>query len=367
MKQSGRIPALVAAGVLTLTACAPATPAAKPAGPKAKVKVVLQWVVQSQFAGYFAAKEKGYYDEEGLDVTVQPGGPDIQPQQMVASGAAEFAVVWLPGRVLASRESGAKLVNIAQVFQRSGTLQVSFKDKNIVKPEDLKGKNIGSWDKSLDPELRAASTKAGFDLYKDSKVIQQGFDMEQIKKGEIDAAQAMIYNEYAQVLESVNPKTNALYTPDDLNVIDMNKVGTAMLQDGVAANEEWLAKPENQDVAVRFLRASFKGWMFCRDNFDACVDIVLKNGSTLGKSHMQWQLNEINNLIWPSPGGVGVMDDALYAQTVDVATTYGVLKAKPDAGAIRTDLAKKALEGLQGDTKGAGYAKATVKLNAKGE
>jgi NitT/TauT family transport system substrate-binding protein len=107
--------------------------------------------------------------------------------------------------------------------------------------------------------------------------------------------------------------------------------------------------------------------MFCRDNFDECVEIVLKNGSALGKSHMQWQLNEVNGLIWPSPGGVGQMDEKAYNQTVEIATTYGVLKAKPDAGAYRTDLAKKALEGLDGDKNGASFAKKVVTLNEGGK
>ena len=177
----------------------------------------------------------------------------------------------------------------------------------------------------------------------------------------------MIYNEYAQVLETDNPATGKLYTPADLNVINFNDVGTGMLQDGVMAREDWLADAKNQEIAVKFLRATYKGWMFCRDSFDECVEIVLKNGPTLGKSHMAWQLNEINGLIWPSPLGIGVMDDAAYKRTVEVAKTYGVLKADPAPEAIRTDLAKKALEGLTGDTKGEKYAKAKVELKKGGE
>ncbi len=361
MNKSHKLLSLVIASAFVLASCGTAaTPAAS--APKVKATVVLQWVVQSQFAGYYAAKEKGYYEAEGLDVTIKPGGPDVAPAQVVAANGAEFGVAWLPGRTLAAREGGAKLVNIAQIFQRSGTMQISFKDKGITAPEGWKGKNVGSWLGGNEAELFAAMRKSGLDPQKDVKVIQQGFDMEQMKKGEIDAAQAMIYNEYAQVLESKNPATGALYTPADLNVIMMNDTGTSMLQDGVMAREDWLADAKNQETAVKFLRATFKGWMFCRDNFDECVEIVLKNGSALGKSHMQWQLNEVNGLIWPSPGGIGQMDEKAYNQTVDIATTYGVLKAKPDAGAYRTDLAKKALEGLDGDKNGGNFAKKTVTL-----
>lgn len=376
MKMSAKILSLAAFAGLFMAACAapPAAPAATTAataapaasGDMTKVRVVLQWVPQSQFAGYYAALDKGFYKDEGLDVTIIPGGPDVSNSQVVASGQAEFGVGWLPGKILAPREAGAKLVNIAQIFQRSGTLMISFKDKNIAKVEDFKGKNVGSWLGGNEPELFAAMRKVNIEPDKDAKIIQQGFDMNQMLKGEIDVAQAMIYNEYAQVLETKNAATGKLYQPDELNVIDFNQVGTAMLQDGILAKEDWLADAKNQDVAVKFLRASFKGWMFCRDSFDECVQIVLKNGSALGESHMKWQLNEINALIWPSPAGIGMLDEAAYKQTVEIAKTYGVLKNEPDAGAFRTDLAKKALEGLQGDTKGDSFKKVTVELKEGG-
>jgi NitT/TauT family transport system substrate-binding protein len=132
------------------------------------------------------------------------------------------------------------------------------------------------------------------------------------------------------------------------------------------ARESWLSQPGNEDITVKFLRGTFKGWMFCRDNPQECVDIVLANGTALGESHMTWQLNEINGLIWPSPGGIGMMDEALYKQTVDIAKTYGILKSDPTEGAYRTDLAQKALEGLEGDTKGEGFTKTTVELKEGG-
>jgi NitT/TauT family transport system substrate-binding protein len=166
---------------------------------------------------------------------------------------------------------------------------------------------------------------------------------------EIDAAQAMTYNEYAQVLESENRDTGELYQPEDLNVIDFNEVGTAMLQDAIWADESWLAEGDNEDVAQRFVEASMRGWVFCRDNFDECVDSVLAAGPTLGEGHMRWQLNEVNKLIWPSPGGVGVMDQELWDQTIEVATSESVISAEPDEGAYRTDIAEAAVEALEGD------------------
>ncbi|MFZ9422930.1 MAG: ABC transporter substrate-binding protein, partial [Ilumatobacteraceae bacterium] len=160
------------------------------------VKLQLQWFTQAQFAGYFAAQEQGFYADQCLDVTIVEGGVDIVPQTELANGNVDFAISWV-SKALASREAGANIVNIAQVFQRSGTLQVSFKDKNITKPEDFAGKKIGNWGYGNEFEIFAALTKAGLDPAKDVTLVQQQFDMVGLLSGDIDAAEAMTYNEYA--------------------------------------------------------------------------------------------------------------------------------------------------------------------------
>jgi NitT/TauT family transport system substrate-binding protein len=309
-----------------------------------QVRLQLQWVAQSQFAGYFAALDEGMYEDECLEVTILEGAVEIAPQTVLATGGAEFALAWVP-KVLVSREAGADLVNIAQVFERSGTLMVAFADSGIESVEDFAGKNVGNWGFGNEFELTAAIAEAG--ITDDVSLVAQDFTMNALLNGEIDVAEAMTYNEYAQVLEAENPDTGELYQPEDLNVIDFNEVGTAMLQDAVWAESSWLA--DNEDVAERFLRASFRGWVFCRDNFDACVDIVLNHGTTLGESHQRWQLNEINALIWPATNGIGVMNQELWDQTVEVATSQipeleGV-EIAPEA--FRTDLAEAAVAALE--------------------
>jgi len=366
---------------MILAACAvPAAPAAPASSDNAAagevatqelipVSLQLQWVTQSQFAGYYAALAKGFYADEGLDVTILEGAVEIVPQQVVAAGDAQFGVAWVP-KMLAFREQGADLVDIAQIFQRSGTLQVSWADTGITTPEDWAGKRIGTWGFGNEWELFAALRQAGIDPDDPSQVtiIQQPFDMSLLLNREVDAAQAMIYNEYAQVLEATNPETGELYQPEDLSVIDYNDVGTAMLQDHVFAREAWLAEDGNEDIATRFLRATFRGWIFCRDNPDECVQIVLENGPTLGEGHMTWQMNEINALIWPSPLGIGVMDPDLYQQTVDIAVDFGVLENPPDDAAVRTDLAQQALDSLGDlDATGEGFQKQTVEVTPGGE
>jgi NitT/TauT family transport system substrate-binding protein len=315
------------------------------------IRLQLQWVAQSQFAGYYAAEALGFYEDEGLDVTILEGAVEIVPQQVVAAGGAEFGIAWVP-KVLETREAGPDLINLAQVFQRSGTLQVAFVDSGIESVEDFRGRLIGTWGFGNEHELFAAMRAVGIDPDNpdDVTIVQQPFDMSMLVNREIDAAQAMTYNEYAQVLEQTDPETgDFLFFPEDLNVIDFNDVGTAMLQDHIFVDGDWLAQDGNEEIALKFLRASFRGWIYCRDNFDECVDIVLDNGPTLGEGHMRWMLNEINKLIWPSPDGIGVLDLDLWQQTVDVSLEAGIISEDPGEDAYRLDLAAAALESLMED------------------
>jgi NitT/TauT family transport system substrate-binding protein len=331
----------------------------------------LQWVTQAQFAGYFAAADLGFYEDAGLDVSILEGGPDIAPQQVVADpNGPELGEAWVP-KVLVAREEGADLVNIAQVFQRSGTLEVSWADSAITSPEDWAGKRVGSWGFGNEFEVYAAARQAGLEPNEDFEVVTQPFDMSLLLNREIDAAEAMIYNEYAQVLEAQNPETGELYQPEDLSIIDFNEVGTAMLQDHVIARESWLADETNgvanEQVATCFLRASFQGWMHCRDNPDECVQIVLDRSPILGEGHQAWQMNEINALIWPSPDGIGILDESLWQQTVDISLEFDIITEEPSEGAFRTDLAQAAVDGIDGDTTGEGFEKADVEVTPGGE
>lgn len=349
-------------------------PAAECTEPTA-VKLQLQWFIQAQFAGYFAAQEQGFYADQCLEVTILEGGVDIVPQTQLADGAADFAISWVP-KALASREAGANIVDIAQVFQRSGTLQVSFKDAGITSPADFAGKKIGNWGFGNEYEVFAALTKAGLDPAADVELVQQQFDMLALLAGDIDAAEAMTYNEYAQVLEAENPETGALYTADDFNVVSYEAEGVGMLQDAIWADAGKLeSDPAYRAAAVKFVAASLEGWAYCRDNVEACRDIVVAKGSKLGASHQLWQMNEINKLIWPAANGAGMIDQAAWDRTAQIALETKnlegstVLTKAPDAGAFTNDIVTEALALLDAkgvDTKGAGYAPITVTLNPGG-
>ncbi len=373
-KMIGGIVALVAVAfsMLAMLGSASAAPAKHSSQKLDKVTLQLKWVTQAQFAGYYAAKALGYYKQFGLDVNLKVGGPDITPEQVVASGQAEIGVDWLPS-LLATRDTGTNLVNIAQMFSKSGMTELTWKSSGITSIAGMKGKTVGVWCCGNQFELYAALTKHGMDPEhnKGVKIFNQPFDMKAFLSSQIDAAAAMTYNELAQVLESKNPKTGKLFTLADLNVFKLQDEGTGMLEDGLFAKADWAHA--NRDVATRFIAASDRGWIYCRDHFQACTNIVLKNGPTLGKGHQTWQMNEINALIWPNPLGIGVMPPASFNTTAAIALKYKVIKkAASPAAAYDHQLAKAALQYLKNhvkgiDVNGSSYKKATVAVTAGGQ
>jgi NitT/TauT family transport system substrate-binding protein len=356
--------ALAAVAAAALTGCSATDSGSETtADGLTKVTLQLQWFKQGQFAGYLAAVDQGFYKEQGLSVEILDGGTDIVPQTVLAQGQADYAVAWVP-KALASREAGAGITEIAQIFQKSGTMQVSFKSENITGPAALRGKTVGNWGYGNEFELFAGMTEAGIDPAADVTLVQQQFDMNAFLAKDIAAAQAMSYNEYAQLLETTNPATGKLYTADDFNTIDWNDEGVAMLQDALWANTEKLQDSEYQDQTVKFLAASLQGWAFCRDNLDKCRDITVAAGATLGAGHQQWQINEVNKLIWPAPAGIGTIDKTAWDRTVSIAKNTKnaegatVLTKDPDADAYTTEYVTKALDQLKAagvDVTGANY------------
>ena len=298
-----------------------------------KARLQLKWVTQAQFAGYYAAKQQGFYRAENLDVTIVPGGPDIVPEQVVAGGGAEFGIDWLPS-LLSAREQGVPLVNIGQVFAHSGMRELAFKTSGIKTAADLRGRKVAVWFGGNEFALLATLAKYKIDSQKDVTLVQQPFDMNLLLQKQVDAAAAMTYNEYKQVLDGG-------VKPDDLVVIDFNAEGTAMLEDGLFARADWLRTGKNKETAARFLRASLKGWEFCRDQAAACVDLVLKESPVLGKEHQTWMMAEINKLVWGPPAPktpLGQMDPEAFKRTADIALKFGVIKRPADPAAYTHEI-----------------------------
>ena len=249
------------------------TASASPSSAKlTKVTLQLKWVPQAQFAGYYAASLKGFYKAQGLDVTLKNGGPNIVPETVVASGQADFGVDWLPS-LLAARDANTPLVNIAQVFARSGMTQLTWKSSGINTIAKMKGKKVANWLGGNQYELFAALTKAGMNPAKNKGVtiVQQPFDMNLFLKHQVDSASAMTYNELAQVLETG-------VKASQINVIKMQSVGTGMLEDGLFSTEKYLSSAANQAIAVKVIAATLQGWIYCRDHQAECVQMTLKEG-----------------------------------------------------------------------------------------
>jgi NitT/TauT family transport system substrate-binding protein len=377
MRRSRVLGVLVVGASLVLAACGDSGASPSGGAAPAAVRLQLQWTDQTQFAGYYAAEQQGYYADEGLTVEMLPGGGDVVPQQVgSASDGPEFTIAWVP-KVLEARQSGSDLVQIAQVFQRSATLSVAWADSGITEVEHWAGKKIGAWPFGNELEvLVSAQILAGLTDGQDFTRVEQDFDMNELIAAQdgcaaddtdcVDVAEAMVYNEWAQLLEATDPNTGELFQPDQFHVFNYNELGTAMLQDALWARQSWLEQPGNEGVATRFLRASFKGWIYCRDHPDDCVQYAIERDSLWGAGHLRWMMNEINKLVWPAPDGIGILDVDAWNQTVQTATEGGVLTEAPAEGAYRTDLAEAALEGLDNAT-GTDWTAPTVEVTPGGE
>ena len=289
--------------------------AAKPTGELKKVKLQLKWLPQSQFMGYYVAKEKGYYKDAGLDVEILPGGSDIIPEQNVYNGAADIGVTWVSS-LMTYQAQGYELQEVAQVFQKSGLLLTSKKSAGINSPADLKGKKVANWFGGNEYEILALLKKYNLDKDKDLKLVQQDYTMDQLKEGSVDAASAMTYNEFGLLLESGISK-------DDLNVIDMNKEGVAMLEDCLFVNSKWAS--ENKDTLVSFLKASIKGWQDATKDPEAAGKTVYNVDKSVSLDHQVYMAKEVAKLVTPEgfdASKIGQIDMKAVKQTADYLKLY---------------------------------------------
>lgn len=361
-----QVASVAAISAIALSACA--APAADTGSdgdfePLTDISLQLQWLPQAQFAGYYVALDQGYFEEEGFDnVDIIPSGGDIVPQDALVAGDVDFAIAWVP-KVLGTLEAtGAELTDIAQVYQKSGTLQVSFADTGVPDIASFEGKRIGSWGFGNEWEIFAAMAAEGLDASTVS-ITTQDFSMNALLDGDVDAAQAMTYNEWAQILEVINPATGELYQPEDFDVVSYEDTEGAMLQDAIWADTARLADdPAYADAAVRFLKAITKGWIFARDNpeeaasivYDAAIAAGEGGAFPVGPTHQLWQMNEVNKLIWAG-GAFGLIDSAAWDKTVAGALSavnqdgLPLITTEPASSAYSNDYIQQALDALEAD------------------
>jgi len=280
-----------------------------------KVTIQLKWVTQAQFAGYYVAQDKGYYQAAGLDVTIKPGGPDIAPPQVIAGGGADVIIDWMPS-ALASREKGVALVNIAQIFKKSGMMLTCRKDSGIKSPADFRGKTLGVWFYGNEYPFLSWMSQLGIPTTGGSNgvtVLKQGFNVDPILQKQAECVSTMTYNEYWQVVD-------AGLSPSELVIYKYEDQGVSTLEDGLYVMEKNLRKKAFVNKMARFLRASIKGWKYAGNHPDEAADIVLENDDTGAQTekHQRRMMREINKLGWQPPQGIGYLIPADYRRTVDV-------------------------------------------------
>ncbi len=300
----------------------------------------LKWVTQAQFAGYYVALENGFYKDEGLNVTIKPGGPDVAPTQVLAGGGADVVIDWMPS-ALAAREKGLPLVNIAQPFKRSGMMLTCRKDSGIKTPADFPGHTLGVW--FFGNEYPFLSWMSTLGIPTDGSaggvtVLKQGFNVDPLLQGQADCISTMTYNEYWQVID-------AGLKPEDLVTFKYEDQGVATLEDGLYVLEDRLKDPAFEDELVRFVRASMKGWKWAEENPDDAAMIVLDYDETGAQTekHQKRMMREIAKL---TAGSDGTLDPADYQRTVDILLAGGsdpVITRQPE-GAWTHAITDKALK-----------------------
>ena len=297
-----------------------------------KLTLQLKWVAQAQFAGYFVAKDKGFYEKAGLDVEIKPGGPDIAPEQVIAGGGADVIVDWAGG-ALAAREKGVKLVNIAQPFAKAGMELVCPKDGPIKSEKDFPGHTLGVWFFGNEYPFYAWMNKLGFktDGGKDGvTVLKQSFDVQPLIQKQADCISVMTYNEYWQLID-------AGFKPDDLIVFNYAAMGNDLMEDGLYAMEDKLKDPAFKANMIKFVKASMEGWKYAKDHPDEAAGIVMDNGGQ-DENHQKRMMGEVAKLLG---NGDGKLDHALYERTEKALLDQKIIKAKPE-GAYTDEITEAA-------------------------
>ncbi len=274
------------------------------------VTLQLKWVTQAQFAGYYVAAAKGFYEEEGLNVTIKPGGPDIAPSQVIAGGGADVVIDWMPS-ALAAREAGLALVNIAQPFKSSGLMLTCLKESGVATPADFADKTLGVW--FYGNEYPFLSWMSTLGLKTDGSaggvtVLKQGFNVDPLIQKQAACVSTMTYNEYWQVID-------AGIKPEQLVTFKYQDMGVSTMEDGLYVLEDKLADPAFAAKMVKFVRASMKGWKYAEANPDEAAMIVLENDETGAQTevHQKRMMGEIAKL---TAGSNGALDEADYERTV---------------------------------------------------
>ncbi len=290
--------------------------------PLKKVTFLPQWAPQAQFAGYYAALDKGIYQKYGLDVTILDGGPEQFAWDYLADHKADFVIMQLFAAIQ-EWDQGAAIVNIAQIIQETGVMFVAKKTSGIREPADMLNRKVGLWDGHAQPIafLKKYNLKV--------EIIPQTYSVNLFLRDGVDVASAMSYNEYHTII-------NSGYDPDELTTFLFSEHGLNFPEDGIYTLEETFRK--DPALCADFVAASLEGWEYAFEHPEEAVDIVLKymekGHLPANRMHQMWMLKKVEELILvDGPGRLtgGLKPDAL-REVAEEMKKNGMIEKIPDYG-----------------------------------
>lgn len=272
------------------------------------LRVQLRWLPQAQFAGFYVAQDHELFQKQGLDVTLEPGGPNVNGLQRLLDGEVDVAVAW-SSDALDLRRQGGDVVNIAQLLQRPGTMLVCNADSGVTKADDLAGKRVGTWEIGDQFDVGYWLRRHGLDLQA-IELIQQRPAAQDLLNGDVDCATAMSYNEFQTILKEGQLKT-------DLFSVRFAKETSGFLEDGLYVRAEDLNDPCKRDQLVHLLQGLAEGWRYAARHPDEAVAITERymDGSDTG--HQRAMLKEVLQLMDLNQG-FGLLDPRAFAQSAEI-------------------------------------------------
>ncbi len=312
---------MVLAAVLLNVACGAQGIAADAEPPLTPVRLALQWLPQSQFAGFYMARNQGFYRKAGLDVALLHTGPGPSSLDYLATDRADFATLFLADAITQARKP-VPLAHVAQLVQRSNLMLVAWKDKGIEQPADLDGQRISFW-----PGSFSAAFTAFFRKHDIEPIVRpQHHTVNLFLHGGVEACAAMVYNEYHRIYQ-------AGIDYDQLTVFMMRDYGLGFPEDGLYTTADTAARRPEVCQALR--RATLLGWDYARRHPDDAIEAVLlesqASGVPVNRPHSRWMLKHVLESVFTSEhgGAPGRLDSRDYQQTVEALTATGLIDDAP--------------------------------------
>jgi NitT/TauT family transport system substrate-binding protein len=297
--------------------------------------LALQWQPQAQFAGFYVAQEKGFYQQAGVDMKIIPGGPDVVASKLLAEGRAQFATMFLAtgierrsGQGQGGGMDGLPVVLLAQLVQRSALMIITRADSPIKSPKDLDGKRVGLWDNEFRLQPLALFQRLGIHPV----IIPQSGTLNLFLRGGVDAASAMWYNEYHSLLASG-------LDPEDLRVFFYRDLDLNFPEDGLYALEDTLAR--DPDLCRAVTAASLRGWEYAFAHPNEALDIVQNRMREAhlpsSRAHQRFMLARMQDVMSgaaPDSLPLGSLDPADFERVAEALLAQKLIHTRPSLEAF---------------------------------